>query len=82
MSEDLPLPLFHAWLIDEDGNVVDPTWNDDTAVYLGIPFNTKWFIDLLISRDRKDCLAIFESNYMEKFSLLKKGLPEYTIAHL
>ena len=78
-SEDLPLPLFHAWLIDEDRNVIDPTWDDDTAVYLGIPFDTKWFIDFLVSRNREDCLSVFESNYIEEYSLLVEGLPDYAI---
>lgn len=81
MSEDLPLPLFHAWLIDEDGNVIDPTWKSGDA-YFGVPFNTEWFINLLVSRNREDCLAVFESNYLEKYSLLKKGIPENAIAHL
>lgn len=78
-SEDLPLPLFHAWLVDEDGLVVDPTWKSGDA-YFGIWFNTKWFIDLLVSRNRNDCLAVFESNYMEDYSLLKEGIPENAIA--
>ena len=77
---DLALPLIHAWLIDEGGQVIDPTWDESDTVYLGVPFNTKWFIELLRSRNREDCLAVFESNYMEDFSLLKKELPNEAIA--
>ena len=95
-SEDLPLPLFHAWLVDGNGNVIDPTWDKGDA-YLGIPFNTKWFINLLVSRNREDeglssdfkseackprCLAVFESNYREEYSLLKEGIPKDAIALL
>lgn len=76
LTEDLPLPLAHAWLVNKDREVIDPTWNDESTVYLGIPFNTQWFIDLLVSRNREDCLSVFESNYMEDYSLLKEGLPE------
>ena len=80
LTEDLPLPLAHAWLVDSNGNVIDPTWDDESAVYLGVPFNTQWFIDLLISRNREDCLSVFESNYLEDFSLLKKGISNDAIA--
>ncbi len=41
---------------------------------------TKWFINLLRSRNREDCLAVFESNHLEGFSLLKEGLPNDAIA--
>lgn len=80
LDPNLALPLIHAWLIDRKGKVIDPTWNDCNAVYLGVPFNTKWFINLLRSRNRDDCLAVFESNYLEDFSLLKEGLPDKAIA--
>ena len=76
---DLALPLIHAWLIDEDGLVIDPTWDESDTVYLGIPFDTKWFIELLRSRNREDCLAVFESNHLEDFSLLREGLPDEVI---
>lgn len=34
-----PIPVHHAWCVDEEGNVVDPTWNiAATAVYAGVPF--------------------------------------------
>lgn len=72
--------MIHAWLVNKDGKVIDPTWNDCNAAYLGIPFNTQWFINLLRSRNREDCLAVFESNHLEDFSLLKEGLPEKAIA--
>lgn len=85
LDPNLVLPLIHAWLIDSDGKVIDPTWHEPDTVYLGIPFNTKWSIELLQSRNREDCLArvasrCFESNYRLGFSLLKEGLPNNAIA--
>ena len=82
LEPELPLPLIHAWLVNKDGRVIDPTWNDCDAVYLGIPFDTKWFIELLRSRNREDCLAVFESNHLEDFSLLREGLPKEAIAKI
>jgi hypothetical protein len=43
MCEGLPIPLTHAWCIDEDNYVVDPTWTFQNAKrpcdYFGFPFS-------------------------------------------
>ncbi len=31
------IPVLHAWVVDRDGNVIDPTWADG-AEYFGIEF--------------------------------------------
>mgnify|MGYP001012730423 FL=1 len=35
------VPLHHAWCVDRDGNVVDPTWEPDPLLdaYFGVPFD-------------------------------------------
>ncbi len=73
LTNDLPLPLYHSWLVDSEDKVVDPTWEEGDA-YLGVKFNTKWYIDLLASRNRKNCISVFQNNYIEDFSLLREGL--------
>jgi hypothetical protein len=30
---NIGIPLMHAWLVDEDGRVIDPTWADGAAYY-------------------------------------------------
>ncbi len=36
---DLPIPIEHAWLVDGDGTVIDPTWpNAGDHVYYGVAF--------------------------------------------
>lgn len=32
-----PVPFYHAWLLDQKGNTIDPTWDLDGAEYVGIP---------------------------------------------
>jgi len=35
----------HAWCVDSQGRVLDPTWSDDTyesLYYYGVSFNTEW----------------------------------------
>ncbi len=36
------LPVHHAWLLDKDGNVIEPTWCQMGKSYYGIPFRTDW----------------------------------------
>lgn len=36
MRLDFPIPIHHAWAIDRDDRVIDPTWsNPETAQYIG-----------------------------------------------
>ncbi|TAU07807.1 hypothetical protein ELI55_24615 [Rhizobium ruizarguesonis] len=48
MDAELPIPMQHAWLVDADNKVIDPTWRDVADnLYFGIVFETKFFLDLL-----------------------------------
>jgi hypothetical protein len=38
---DVGIPVSHAWLLDEEGLVVDATWKPG-AVYLGLPFTASY----------------------------------------
>lgn len=43
------IPIHHAWCIDEQGRVVDPTWQDsDQCLYLGIAFETEFMRECVI----------------------------------
>ena len=38
MPIDYPITTYHAWCLDRQGNVVDPTWNhQEGSEYLGVP---------------------------------------------
>lgn len=39
-TEVLPLPIHHAWLVDPQGRVLDPTW-ESLGSYLGLVFPTR-----------------------------------------
>ena len=80
LADGLVLPVPHAWLINSKGEVIDPTWNDRSA-YIGVSFDTDWLISFLKSRNGDDCLAVFEGNYIEDFSLLIEGLPEKAVTN-
>lgn len=47
------VPIHHAWCIDSDGYVVDPTWLEESAVnaeYIGVPMDTDFVINYVCNR--------------------------------
>lgn len=48
LEPELPFPVQHAWLVDANGQVIDPTYEDTTDhVYFGIPFKRDFVFDIL-----------------------------------
>jgi hypothetical protein len=51
------LPVHHAWVVDENGVVHDPTWTsiqerEGTGdIYVGIPFNTQWLLAHVMEKE-------------------------------
>ena len=81
LHADVGFPISHAWLLAPDGYALDPTW-DSVGCYFGVPLSTAWVQSVLEARHRIDNLSIFDGNYIEKFSLLKEGLPVDAFANL
>jgi hypothetical protein len=83
MAQGVSIPLQHAWLLDTDGYVIDPTWEPSGCCYLGIAFRTAWVKSIWNSRKQKgrtDELSILQGNYLEDFSIFKQGLPADALA--
>ena len=38
VPHSIGLPLEHAWVVDKDNKVLDPTWKDGAAAYYGVKF--------------------------------------------
>jgi len=38
------MPVLHAWCVDQEGRVIDPTWSMPDAVYYGVPFKTEYVL--------------------------------------
>lgn len=78
LTKDVGFPIAHAWLLNAEGKVLEPTWESPGEAYLGVAFSWEWVRTLLKSRrqrGRDNDLSVFECNFLEKFSLLKEGLP-------
>ncbi|MDJ0718464.1 MAG: hypothetical protein QNJ54_30270 [Prochloraceae cyanobacterium] len=79
LIKEVPLPFKHAWLINSDKKVIDPTWETPGLEYIGIPFNNKWvqfFLKIRAEKDKGECLSLLEGNYWEKSSFLRYGIPK------
>lgn len=81
LHPDVGFPIAHAWLLDTDFRAIDPTW-DSLGCYFGVPLATEWVQSVVAARNLFDNLSIFDGNYIEKFSLLKEGLPVDALANL
>lgn len=48
-GKELAFPVHHAWLIDEDGDIFDPTWEygPGEALYFGIPFDEAYVFETM-----------------------------------
>ncbi|NTJ45372.1 hypothetical protein G6L28_22665 [Agrobacterium larrymoorei] len=58
MDAELPIPVQHAWLVDADNKVIDPTWRDTTDnLYFGIVFETNFVLNLLQIKQSAGILA-------------------------
>jgi hypothetical protein len=83
MAAGVSIPLQHAWLLDANGYVIDPTWETPGCCYLGIAFRTAWIKSIWNSRKQKgrtDELSILQGNHLEDFSIFKQGFPADALA--
>lgn len=70
-DQDLPILLYHAWLVNDKGEVIDPTWlKKDKTIYLGVVFN-KYFVLETLNEIRQ--YSIIENDYKIEYKLKKNG---------
>jgi len=78
ISEDLAIPIQHAWVIDRQGNAYDPTWDYDTkAFYFGVPINHSWAIERTLEQE---VYGILPNDFLVKPRLLEAGFEKHQLA--
>ena len=78
IPENVGIPISHAWLLNEEGLIVEPTLKSLAIEYYGIPFESAWLIKHIENRKGKD-YSLIEGNYLENFCFLKEGFPSEAI---
>lgn len=58
-GKELGFPVHHAWLVDEDGTVYDPTWEygPGEALYYGVPFADDYMFETMRREEYYGVLA-------------------------
>lgn len=65
------LPVCHAWLVNQDGEVIDPTWDDpEDAVYIGLRLPDEVRLE---SNRRSGFNAVLDSDWMADGWFLREG---------
>lgn len=79
IDNQLPIAVYHAWLVNEAGEVIDPTWVDEkskTSVYYGIIFNRDYVIEMY---EKNKTYSILENYYKNGGQLLIEGFPPHAL---
>ncbi len=78
-DDELPLALSHAWLVNEKGEVIDPTWvgkQHKGSTYFGVVFNREYVMEMA---EKLRCYGILDNDYMNEHQLLHQGFPPHAL---
>lgn len=75
ISDDVPIAISHAWLVDDKSQVIDPTCNEDApeSTYFRVVF-TKDFVRGVATRTRH--YGILDNHYVNRYQILQEGFPK------
>ncbi len=73
-DDDLSLAISHAWLIDDRGWVIDPTWSDRTTgcTYFGVVFNFEYVVE---AATKTGHYGVLGSDFLSDRTLQRLGFP-------
>ena len=49
VPDNIPLPIWHAWCINLEGEVLELTWEKPGISYIGIPFQDDWLVETFLN---------------------------------
>ena len=73
-SNEVPLAVSHAWLVNDDSEVVDPTWDEKYTgcTYFGVVFNKKFLREIALKTKH---YGILDNDYLNEYQLLREEFP-------
>ena len=67
LSKKLPIPIYHAWVIDREGKVIDNTIrvqkDEGTRLYYGVEFSTEYLCATVLSKGTYGLIDNWEKGY-------------------
>jgi hypothetical protein len=70
------LPFAHAWCVDQQGNVIDPTWETSGTSYYGVPFSTNFLRETILKTKHWGLIPEMPD---KKYNPFENGFPEGAI---
>jgi hypothetical protein len=61
------MPMLHAWCVDREGRVLDPTWPYPDAAYHGVPFKLDYVLRRVV---KAECYVSMFDDWMNDWPLL------------
>ena len=69
-----PIPMQHAWCVDDDGNVFDNTWKTPGSAYVGIPMTDDFVNERVL---KTGVYGVLDHNFYREYA--KDGVPAEAI---
>lgn len=72
VHDHLAIPLSHAWVITESGDVIDPTWDYPTVQYYGVALKESFVREMAL---KVGYHGVFGNDWVNDNELLRHGIP-------
>ncbi len=75
ISNEVSIIIAHAWLVDCNSFVVDPTWNENftDCIYFGVVFTEDFVREIAL---KTKCYGILDNYRVDRHQILQEGFPE------
>ena len=69
ISKGVPIPLHHAWVVDQSGEVIETTWRDPGDFYFGIALDLSFIHHVMFETRMYGVLDTNSLTFRERFQL-------------